>query len=149
MKIKIKDVAYQHGIWSAYRLQCALECSPTMASRLWKEEFKQIGIGTLEKLCALFSCQPNDILEYQPSQVPQPAPAEQMDDIQPTKYGDIQLSRTYDFGEVAQFIGRSRRSVRGYMDRGRLTSNGRYGEREVKGSELLEFVNSYWFRHLT
>ena len=64
LKIKIAEVAGKHGFKSAYALQKALDCSPTMASRLWKGNFKQIGIETIESLCELFQCSPNDFLEY-------------------------------------------------------------------------------------
>jgi DNA-binding Xre family transcriptional regulator len=64
MKVKIAETAEKHGVKSAYALQKALDLSPTIAARLWKGEFSKIGINTLEKLCELFKCQPNDLLEY-------------------------------------------------------------------------------------
>jgi DNA-binding Xre family transcriptional regulator len=65
MKIKIAEVGGKHGLKSAYALQKALDCSPTMASRLWKGNFKQIGIETIEKLCELFKCSPGDLFVYE------------------------------------------------------------------------------------
>jgi DNA-binding Xre family transcriptional regulator len=65
MKIKIAEVGGKHGLKSAYALQKALDISPTMASRLWKGNFKQIGIETIEKLCELFKCSPGDLFVYE------------------------------------------------------------------------------------
>ncbi len=62
IKIKISDIAKRNGLENAYALQNALKCSPTMASRLWKGNFKQIGISTLSKLCDLFECDTSELL---------------------------------------------------------------------------------------
>ena len=64
VKIKIAELAGQHGFKNAYALQNALQCSPTMASRLWKGNFKQIGIETIESLCELLKCSPNDLFGF-------------------------------------------------------------------------------------
>ncbi len=63
-KIRIAELAGQRGFKNAYALQNALKCSPTMASRLWSGEFKQIGIETMDKLCDLFKCSYNDLFGY-------------------------------------------------------------------------------------
>jgi DNA-binding Xre family transcriptional regulator len=68
IKMKLQETARKHGLTTAYTLQKALNCSPTMASRLWNEKFKQIGIETIGSLCDLFDCQPNDLFENQKSQ---------------------------------------------------------------------------------
>jgi DNA-binding Xre family transcriptional regulator len=68
IKIKLQETARKHGLTTAYTLQKALNCSPTMASRLWNEKFKQIGIETIGSLCDLFDCQPNDLFENQKTQ---------------------------------------------------------------------------------
>jgi DNA-binding Xre family transcriptional regulator len=64
IKIKIAELAGKHGLKTAYALQKALDMPPTMASRLYKGDFDKIGIGTIEKLCAYFGCQPDAFLEY-------------------------------------------------------------------------------------
>ncbi len=68
IKMKLQETARKHGLTTAYTLQKALNCSPTMASRLWNEKFKQIGIETIGSLCDLFDCQPNDLFENQKTQ---------------------------------------------------------------------------------
>jgi excisionase family DNA binding protein len=77
LKIKIAELAGQHGFKNAYALQNALKCSPTMASRLWKGNFAQIGIETIEKLCELFKCSPNDLFGYDVAPVKADKPPEQ------------------------------------------------------------------------
>jgi DNA-binding Xre family transcriptional regulator len=64
IKIKIAELAKKHGLNTAYALQKALDMPPTMASRLFKGDFDKIGIGTIEKLCEYFGCQPDAFLEY-------------------------------------------------------------------------------------
>jgi DNA-binding Xre family transcriptional regulator len=64
IKIKIAELAAKHGLKTAYALQKALDMPPTMASRLYKGDFDKIGIGTIEKLCEYFGCQPDAFLEY-------------------------------------------------------------------------------------
>jgi DNA-binding Xre family transcriptional regulator len=51
------------GYKSAYALQKALGISPTVAYRLWSGDLDKIGINTIEKLCLLFNCQPNELFE--------------------------------------------------------------------------------------
>jgi excisionase family DNA binding protein len=68
IKMKLQETARKNGLTTAYTLQKALNCSPTMASRLWNEKFKQIGIETIGSLCDLFNCQPNDLFENQKAQ---------------------------------------------------------------------------------
>jgi DNA-binding Xre family transcriptional regulator len=64
INIKIAEIAKRNGLNNAYALQRALNCSPTMASRLWKGEFKQIGIETVDSLCELFACFPSDLIVF-------------------------------------------------------------------------------------
>jgi DNA-binding Xre family transcriptional regulator len=64
IRIKIATLAARNGYKTAYALQKALDISPTMASRLYKGNFDKIGIGTIDKLCDLFHCQPDAFLEY-------------------------------------------------------------------------------------
>jgi DNA-binding Xre family transcriptional regulator len=70
IKFKISEVAESHGFANAFALQKALECSPTLAARLWKGNFKQIGIETIERLCDLFQCVPQDLFDYESAKTP-------------------------------------------------------------------------------
>lgn len=42
-------------------------------ANLYYEKVKRIDFDTLNKLCAMFSCQPGDILEYVPDEEKPPA----------------------------------------------------------------------------
>jgi Predicted transcriptional regulator len=37
-----------------------------MAYSLWKDEWKTVNLKTLNTLCNLFKCTPNDLLEFKP-----------------------------------------------------------------------------------
>jgi DNA-binding Xre family transcriptional regulator len=60
----VREVAEKRGIKNAHGLQNALGVSPTAAAKLWKGEFEMIGLGTLDKLCEVLSCQPNALFKY-------------------------------------------------------------------------------------
>lgn len=66
IKIQIREIAKKRGIKTAYQLRMALGVSPTLAARLWKEEFSQIGLNTLDRLCRVLKCQPDKIFKYEP-----------------------------------------------------------------------------------
>ena len=65
IKIQIQQMAARRGITTAYQLRKALGVSPTLASRLWKGEFTQIGVTTLDRLCRVLKCQPDKFLRYE------------------------------------------------------------------------------------
>jgi len=60
----IRKTAEKRGIENANQLKDALDISPTLASRLWRGEFAQIGMVTLDRLCRELKCQPGQLLQY-------------------------------------------------------------------------------------
>jgi DNA-binding Xre family transcriptional regulator len=66
IKVRIQQVAQARGIQTAYQLQKAMDINPGMASRLWKGEFEMIGLKTLDRLCSVLDCEPNEILVRTP-----------------------------------------------------------------------------------
>lgn len=64
--VKIEELARKRGITTAYQLQKALDVPPAMAAKLWKGEFKMIGLETLNKLCNVLRCEPHQILSFKP-----------------------------------------------------------------------------------
>lgn len=64
IKIKVAEESTKRGIVNAYQLQKAMESSPAMAARLWRGDFKMIGISTLNKLCEVLNCQPGQLFTY-------------------------------------------------------------------------------------
>lgn len=66
IKVQIQQLAIKRGYANAYQLQKALDISPTMAARLWRGDFTQIGLTTLDKLCGLLKCQTDKLLRFEP-----------------------------------------------------------------------------------
>jgi len=60
----IRKTAEGRGIENANQLKDALNISPTLAARLWRGEFSQLGMVTLDRLCRELKCQPSDLLRY-------------------------------------------------------------------------------------
>jgi excisionase family DNA binding protein len=153
LKIRIAELAGQHGFKNAYALQNALKCSPTMASRLWSGEFKQIGIETIEKLCELLKCSPNDLFGFAGSPVAD-KPTKQkgvlwagkppgeswknsvLDIVQSSS--DNELLSTV---QVAARLNVSRKSVNDYIISGKLRAvKGKQNHNFIRESDLLAFM---------
>ena len=66
LKYNITNILGQKGITSpvAYFIKAGFKHGT--AGRLSRDKFKNISNGTLEKLCLLFKCTPNDLLEWSP-----------------------------------------------------------------------------------
>lgn len=60
----IRKTAEMRGITNANQLKDALGISPTLASRLWRGDFSQIGLVTLDRLCRELKCQPGQLFRY-------------------------------------------------------------------------------------
>jgi DNA-binding Xre family transcriptional regulator len=134
IKIKIAEVAQERGFANAYALQNALKCSPTMASRLWKGNFKQIGISTLSKLCDLFECDTSELLSTAfavKKLVEQPALVKQT----------VSESGLLSTIQVAERLGLSRKRINDYIISGGLKSvKGKQNHNFVLESDLQEFI---------
>lgn len=68
IKSYIQDIAIKRGIENANQLKDALECSPTVAARLWRGDFKKLGMDTLDRLCDLLSCDVGALLRHEAGQ---------------------------------------------------------------------------------
>ncbi len=64
---RIKEVAEKRGITTAYQLQKVTGLPPSMAARLFRDEVDMIALRTLDRLCTVFKCKPNDLLKHEPS----------------------------------------------------------------------------------
>jgi len=69
IKVKIREIAENFNIKNAYQLQNFTGFYPSQAAGLWKGEWKQADLKTLNTLCNLFKCTPNDILEFTPDKM--------------------------------------------------------------------------------
>ncbi len=141
IKIIIAEMAGKRGLKNAYALQKALNCSPTMASRLWKGKFLQIGIETLDSLCELFQCLPSDLLVFQSEKKsvrvqPENSAGEPLEAKKVSS--DEAMLTTYD---IAERLGLSRKSINDFINQGRLkATKGKQNHNFVSESDLQEFV---------
>lgn len=62
MKVRIKEVAQEKGITTAYQLQKLTGAHPSLAAKWYKNDLKMIGLDSLELLCKKLECTPNDLL---------------------------------------------------------------------------------------
>ena len=66
IKVKIREVAARFEIENAYQLQQFTGLPPSQAAYLWKADWQRADLKTLDTLCNLFDCTPNDLLEFTP-----------------------------------------------------------------------------------
>ncbi|HEX8249006.1 MAG TPA: helix-turn-helix transcriptional regulator [Pyrinomonadaceae bacterium] len=64
--VRIQEIAGKFNIRNAYQLQNFTGFYPTKAANLWKGEWRRADLETLNTLCNLFECTPNDLLEFTP-----------------------------------------------------------------------------------
>jgi DNA-binding Xre family transcriptional regulator len=64
--VNLRQIAENAGIKTAYQLQNFTGFPPSQAARLWKGNWANANIKTLNTLCNLFKCSPNDILVFTP-----------------------------------------------------------------------------------
>ncbi|HXG64623.1 MAG TPA: helix-turn-helix transcriptional regulator [Blastocatellia bacterium] len=62
--VAIREMAEKRGMTTAYQLQKAMDVSPSVAARWWRNDLKMIGMDTLDRLCKVLRCKPNDILHF-------------------------------------------------------------------------------------
>ncbi len=121
IEIRIAEKAKSRGLETAFSLQKALNISPTIASRLWKGDFKKIGVGTMDKLCTFFKCQPNDLFFFTGETVTQFG---NKAITQLSKNDVIALSNTgekmFTTAEIAERLGINERTVRDNYKNGKL-----------------------------
>jgi DNA-binding Xre family transcriptional regulator len=143
IEIKIAEKAKSRGLETAFSLQKALNISPTIASRLWKGNFNKIGVGTMDKLCTFFKCQPNDLFFFTGETVTQSGnrPVTQLsknDVIELSNMGEKLLSTI----EIAETLGLSRKRVNDYINVGELkATKGKGGHNFVVESDFEAFRN--------
>jgi DNA-binding Xre family transcriptional regulator len=65
IKTHVRKVAEKKGITTAYQLQKALKVSPSVAARLWKDDFEFISKTSLDRLCRLLHCQPKKLITFE------------------------------------------------------------------------------------
>lgn len=61
-RLRVEEIAKKRGIPNAHQLQLKLKISPSKASRLWAGNPDKIGMDTIEQLCFVLKCSPNDLI---------------------------------------------------------------------------------------
>lgn len=65
IKTHVREMAEKKGIKTAYQLQKALDISPSVAARLWRDDFEFISRTSLDRLCQLLKCPPSKLISYE------------------------------------------------------------------------------------
>lgn len=65
IKTRIRELAEKRGIKTAYQLQKVLDISPSVAARLWSDDFEFISRTSLDRLCHLLKCKPGTLITYE------------------------------------------------------------------------------------
>jgi DNA-binding Xre family transcriptional regulator len=66
IEIKLRQIAEKFNVKNGYQLQKFTGLPPSQAANLWKGNWKNSNLKTLNMLCNLFKCTPNDLLEFTP-----------------------------------------------------------------------------------
>jgi putative transcriptional regulator len=120
IKVNIKKIAENKGIYSGYQLQKAMQIQPAQAYKWFNNDLKMIDVESLDKLCKFFDCMPSDLLVYTSGKVKKEKPVKtpviaQKETIKDESNGDL-LSTA----EVAKRLGLSDRTIRDNYTKGRL-----------------------------
>jgi DNA-binding Xre family transcriptional regulator len=67
--VKIQEVAKAKGITTGYQFQRISGFPPAMAARIFKGNWTRIDTKTLNAVCNVLKCTPNDILEFTPDEL--------------------------------------------------------------------------------
>jgi putative transcriptional regulator len=136
--IKIADIAKTKGLKNAYTLQKALNISPTMASRLWKGTFKQIGVETIDKLCKLLDCEPSDLIVYISDKPKAEKPVREPQAVRAVRTDGMLTTQ-----QVADELRLSPRTIRDYIESGRLkATTGKQNHKFISQSDFEEFCKN-------
>ncbi len=140
IKFKIGEIAKRRGLTTAFALQKALNCSPTMASRLFKGGFRQISIETIDRLCDLFDCLPSNLYEYKPNNSKAVKSSVSVPNPQNVEEGMLDRLTT---NEVAERLNLSRRRVNDYLNKGLLPAEKIKGQNYISEADFVEFEKLY------
>lgn len=64
IKVKIREVAAKNNVTNAYQLQKLTGFSPSKAANCFKGEWELAHLESLNTLCNVLNCTPNDLLEF-------------------------------------------------------------------------------------
>jgi DNA-binding Xre family transcriptional regulator len=64
IKTHVQEIAQRRGIKTAYQLQKALNISPSVAAKIYSDEFEMISRKSLDRLCKLLKTTPAELITY-------------------------------------------------------------------------------------
>jgi DNA-binding Xre family transcriptional regulator len=64
IKTHVQEIARKRGITTAYQLQKALDISPSVAAKLWSDDFELISRTSLDRLCRVLDSIPAELVTF-------------------------------------------------------------------------------------
>lgn len=64
IKTHVQEIAKKQGITTAYQLQKALDISPSVAAKIFSDDFEMISRKSLDRLCRLLGSTPAELITY-------------------------------------------------------------------------------------
>jgi DNA-binding Xre family transcriptional regulator len=64
IKTHVQEIAKKRGITTAYQLQKALDISPSVAAKIYSDEFEMISRKSLDRLCKVLKTTPAELVTY-------------------------------------------------------------------------------------
>jgi DNA-binding Xre family transcriptional regulator len=64
IKSRLRVVAERFGVTNGYQFEKFTGFSASMSYSLWQDKWKRVDMKTLNTLCNLFDCTPNDLIEF-------------------------------------------------------------------------------------
>lgn len=62
IETNVQEIARQRGMTTAYQLQKALDISPSVAAKLWSDDFELISRVSLDRLCSVLQATPGELI---------------------------------------------------------------------------------------
>ena len=62
IRTHVQEIARKRGISNAYQLQKTLDIAPSVAAKLWSDDFELISKTSLERLCHVLKTTPADLI---------------------------------------------------------------------------------------
>ncbi|OLE53292.1 MAG: hypothetical protein AUG51_13825 [Acidobacteria bacterium 13_1_20CM_3_53_8] len=60
----MQEIANKRGITTAYQLQKALNISPSVAAKIYSDDFEMISRKSLDRLCKILDTTPAELITY-------------------------------------------------------------------------------------
>jgi len=64
IRTHVQEIANKRGITTAYQLQKALNISPSVAAKIYSDDFEMISRKSLDRLCKILDTTPAELITY-------------------------------------------------------------------------------------